>query len=133
MRPSVLKNTPITVSLTAHDYNANFQYWKFSLKYPQTRSVCYVTTNHSLTVNSPQVCTPCHEFCSSCRSYGFSIHVCTCKYAQDGEVCVGQCPSGKWRSLVDKTCRPCDGPCPNSKSNYSFLPNSATFSLFFLA
>ena len=69
-----------------------------------------------------QVCTPCHEFCSSCRSYGTSIHVCTCKYAQDGEECVGQCPSGKWRSLVDKTCKDCDGPCPNSKLQRYLLP-----------
>ncbi|KAL5253422.1 hypothetical protein ACHWQZ_G013266 [Mnemiopsis leidyi] len=69
-----------------------------------------------------KVCTPCHEHCSSCRSYGSSIHVCTCKYAQDGETCVGQCPEGKWRSTVDKICRPCDGPCPNNCISSDTVP-----------
>lgn len=78
-----------------------------------------------------KVCTPCHKFCSSCRSSGYSIHVCTCKYAQDGENCVGQCPAGKWRSLVDKTCRPCDGPCPKNCVGSDTVPlNSSSIVQF---
>eukprot|EP00116_Pleurobrachia_bachei_P002230 sb/3462492/ len=72
--------------------------------------------------HSYSVCVACDELCSSCRGPGTESYQCTCKYAQDGERCVRECPPGKWKSLLDKKCIPCNGPCPNNCHSNESVP-----------